>query len=304
LRIDGKICAMTAISRSLLATCWTSAGDARPARGDGVSPVPLRERIEAVAAAGWQGFGIGPADLRIAMDSTPLPELRAMFEDAGIEHIELEFLPDWWTEGERRAASDELRAFLFRAAEGLGATAIKVGGDPDGTPVDPDHLRAEFDALATEAGEHGTRVALESMPWGLLPTTGAAASVVRDVANPHGGLCIDIWHARRSGATDQELRECVTIEQLFVVELEDATAEVIGTMWDDSCDRRMWPGTGDLDVPGFIATLHELGWRGHWGVEMIAESHRMLPVPEALAGARAATLGCIDEAERLLGSSG
>ena len=71
-------------------------------------------------------------------------------------------------------------------------------------------------------------------------------------------------------------------------------------MWDDSCDRRMLPGEGDLDVAGFVATLHELGWRGAWGVEMIAEAHRALPVDEALARARAATLACLDAAEELL----
>ena len=71
-------------------------------------------------------------------------------------------------------------------------------------------------------------------------------------------------------------------------------------MWEDSVDRRMLPGEGDLDVPGFVATMHELGWRGLWGVEMIAEAHRALPVDQALTRARAAALGGIEEAERLL----
>jgi sugar phosphate isomerase/epimerase len=195
--------AMTEISRGLLATCWTHAGDARPGRGDGTSPLALRERIEATARAGWQGFGLGSADLERALGTSSLAELRSMFEANGIEQVELEFLTDWWTDGERRAASDAQRAMLFRAAEGLGARTIKVGGDRDGAPVDPDAFRAAFDALATEAGEWGTRVALEAMPMTNPSTTRAAAEVVRDVGNPYGGLCIDIWHARRSGATDR-----------------------------------------------------------------------------------------------------
>jgi sugar phosphate isomerase/epimerase len=138
------------------------------------------------------------------------------------------------------------------------------------------------------------------MPMTNPSTTRAAAEVVRDVGNRHGGLCIDIWHARRSGATDQELRECVAIDQVFVVELEDAAAQVVGSLWDDSCDRRMLPGEGDLDTAGFVATMHELGWRGLWGVEMISEEHRALPVDEALTRARAATLGCIDAAAELV----
>jgi sugar phosphate isomerase/epimerase len=167
--------------------------------------------------------------------------------------------------------------------------------------VDPDGFRAAFDALATQAGEWGTRVALEPMPMTNPSTTRAAAEVVRDVGNRHGGLCVDIWHARRSGATDQELRECLAIEQVFIVELEDAAAQIVGSLRDDSCDRRMLPGEGDLDTAGFVATMHELGWRGLWGVEMIAEEHRALPVDEALTRARAATLDCIDAAEELAG---
>jgi sugar phosphate isomerase/epimerase len=291
---------MPDIGRRLLATCWTHAGNARPGRGDGASPVTLRERIEATAAAGWDGIGLPVVDLERARATSSWPEIRALIDANGIAQVELEFLGDWWTEGERRAASDATRRFLLDAAEALGANAIKVGGDRLGEHVDPDRFRAEFDVLATQARDAGTRVALEAMPMSELSTTRAAAAVVRDVGNPGGGLCVDLWHARRAGATDQELRECITIADLVVVEVEDAAAEVVGSMWDDSCDRRMNPGEGDLDAPGFIATMHELGWRGMWGVEMIAEAHRALPVGEALTRTRTAMLGAIDAAEALL----
>jgi hypothetical protein len=55
-------------NRELLATCWTSAGDATPDRGDEVSPVDLRTRIETAAEVGWEGFGLLHADLVIARD--------------------------------------------------------------------------------------------------------------------------------------------------------------------------------------------------------------------------------------------
>jgi len=47
----------------LLATCWTTAGDANPLPGDQRSPSPIRERVEAAAAAGFQGIGLLHADL-------------------------------------------------------------------------------------------------------------------------------------------------------------------------------------------------------------------------------------------------
>jgi hypothetical protein len=45
---------------NLLATSWTNAGDAASSRSDPRSPLPLRERIEAVAAA-LESTGTWPA---------------------------------------------------------------------------------------------------------------------------------------------------------------------------------------------------------------------------------------------------
>src|SRR4051812_30433051 len=110
----------TAVS-DLLATCWTTAGDAAPSREDWRSPVPLRARIEAAAAAGFTGFGVLAVDLAVAEREHGLSGLRAMLTDNGIVHLELEGLPGWWSAGAERARSDDLRRFLLTAAEALGA---------------------------------------------------------------------------------------------------------------------------------------------------------------------------------------
>src|SRR5687767_12704191 len=83
----------------LLATCWTTAGDAAPSREDWRSPVPLPERIEAAAAAGFTGFGVLAVDLVVAEREHVWSGIRAMLADNGIVHLELEGLPDWWGSG-------------------------------------------------------------------------------------------------------------------------------------------------------------------------------------------------------------
>ena len=50
----------------LLATCWTHAGDALPVAGRRLSPLDLRVRAEAVAAAGFTGIGFTIDDLDAA----------------------------------------------------------------------------------------------------------------------------------------------------------------------------------------------------------------------------------------------
>jgi sugar phosphate isomerase/epimerase len=114
----------------LLPTSWTSAGDATPQSPDERSPIPLRERIEAVAAGGWNGFGVVHDDLVEFQRTGSLTDLRALLRDNGIDHLELEFLGDWWTSGERRERSDLMRRELLIAAEELGAKTVKIGWRP------------------------------------------------------------------------------------------------------------------------------------------------------------------------------
>jgi sugar phosphate isomerase/epimerase len=290
-------------NRELLAACWTSAGNAAPFRGDEISPVDLRTRIETAARVGWEGFGLLHADLAVAEETLGLKEVRRIFDDSGIRHVELEFLPWWWTTDERRAVSDRLRATLLNAAEILGAKTIKIGAEIDGNPVDPRRFHDDFDALATQAGNAGTRVALEPMPMSNLSTIQQGVDFVTTVGNPHGGLTIDTWHVHRSGTSYDDLRRIVPLDYLFLVELDDADAEVVGTLWEDTIDRRKLPGEGVFDVPAFIAAMHATGHRGHWGVEIISEQHRKLPIEEGLRRAREATLRMFDEAERLVAQS-
>jgi hypothetical protein len=142
---------------------------------------------------GWTGFGLLHADLEFALRSVDLAYLRGMFEDCGITYVELEFLGDWWTEGERRRQSDRRRDLLLRAAEALGAGAIKIGGELGDEPVDPDRFNDEFDRLATQAADAGTRIAIEPMPMSNLATIAAGASWM-----PCAGACR--LRLRRRGA--------------------------------------------------------------------------------------------------------
>ena len=64
--------------RELLATCWTHAGDAMPVAGQNLSPLDLRARAEAVAAAGFTGVGFTIDDLEAAQATYALPEVARM----------------------------------------------------------------------------------------------------------------------------------------------------------------------------------------------------------------------------------
>ena len=204
--------------QDLLATCWTTAGDAAPLRGDEQSPIPLQKRVEAAATAGFRGFGLVYADLVVAEREYGLAGIRSLLDDNGLVHLELELLTDWWADGPRRRRSDEVRRKLLEAAGALGARHVKVAPDVSGEPWDHDRWVAEFAVLAEDARQAGTRVGLEFLPWSNIRTVHDGLRLVRDAGHDAGGLVIDVWHTERAGTPPAELA-AVPLRHIVGVEL-------------------------------------------------------------------------------------
>ena len=268
------------ISEDLLATCWTTAGDAASDRADLRSPVPLRERVEAAAAAGFRGFGLLSADLPEAERTYGLAGIRAMLADNGIVHLELEGIPHWWSDGPERADSDRVRRTLLHAAEALGARHLKVTPDTDDPPWELDHWARKFAELARQAEGCGARLGIEFLPWSNVRTVHDAIRLVEAAGHPAGGVVIDVWHTERAGTAPAELA-AVPLDRIVGVELNDADAAVVGSLFEDTVNRRRYCGEGQFDLRGDISALRAAGWTGPWGVEILSAEHRRLPVGAA-----------------------
>src|SRR5512137_2801028 len=100
----------------LLGSYWTLAGAADP-MGEQRCLHDLRRRVEIAAKAGFRGMGFWHADLAEIRRTRGFREMKQILDDHGIVHIEVEWLLDWFTTGQRRAASDETRKLLLDAAE-------------------------------------------------------------------------------------------------------------------------------------------------------------------------------------------
>jgi sugar phosphate isomerase/epimerase len=277
----------------LLATCWTTAGDAAPSRENWRSPVPLRERIEVAAAAGFTGFGVLAVDLAVAEREHGLAGIRAMLADNGVVHLELEGLPDWWEAGAERARSDALRRFMLTAAEALGARHLKVTPDTSGAPWDAGHWASEFALLAGQAADAGAHLGIEFLPWSNIRTVHDALRLVEDAGHPAGGVVIDVWHVERAGTSPAELA-VLPLHRIVGVELADADGEVVGTLFEDTVDRRRYCGEGSFDLAGIVTALRAAGWAGPWGVEILSTEHRRLDVRQAAAHAATTARGLLE----------
>lgn len=276
----------------LIAACWTNAGACAPCTDDERSPVPIRERIEAVSRAGFTGFGIQHNDLLEIRNGIGFPAVRQLLDDNGISIVEVEFLDDWMETGEVRRVSDSWRALLLEAANALRARHLKTGGKFHGTDFNAERLAPDFEALARDVADVGALVCVEPAPFREIQTPAQALELVELVDHPATGLILDIWHVERM-KVDLTSIAAIPGHRIVSVELDDAAAEVVGTMLDDTIERRMLPGEGSFDIAGFVAAVKSTGYTGPWGVEMISADFRALPVPEATRRAYQATVGVL-----------
>lgn len=277
----------------LLASYWTISGTAVPHIGPEYSSFGFRERAEALGRSGFRGIGIWHADLAHVLQSHSLREMKQMLDDNGIVHVELEFLTDWFGDGELRAASDAERARLLQAAEALGARHIKVG-DFSGAEVPMGRLVEEWAGLCRDAADHGTRVLFELMPISMIKTLDGTLEMLEGAGADNGGVILDAWHVVKIGIPFDAVAK-IPSRYLLGVELNDGlTMAPEGMDWrTQTVDHRMFCGEGDFDVAGFVAAVKAAGYDGPWGIEVLSAALRPQPLEFAVEKAYRTTLAAV-----------
>lgn len=263
----------------LIATYWTIAGNVLPLSSpeQEASAIDFRTRVEAAHRAGYRGIGLMYSDLVKVRRNYDFATMRNILADHNMVHVELEFLVGWLEDDHTgTAVLDD----LCEAATALGARHLKAGPDMQAKIWPLDHMITRFSALCDRARQAGTAIALEIMPWTNLRTIDEGLAVVAGADAANGGLLLDIWHLARADVPYSEIAK-IPIRYLRHVELDDADAEVVGTLLEDTLDRRRLCGTGALDVPTFVRAVQAAGYTGPYGVEIISQEHRRRPLDEA-----------------------
>ncbi len=229
----------------LAATAWSSAGAVSPTDSPAVSPVPIAERIAAIADAGFCGFGLVADDLRVIRDDIGFGVLRDLISTAGLVHTEIELLERWWIPPGDKGNTYDVRELLFEAADVLGAVvhqdrlgerAARVGSDGTGgaaararrTGGSTRNTRRHRDdaLLGNRDGAHGRRD--QSLRQGIRRPACPSTPGTSFAPVPR-------W---------PNLRATLRPEMIFGVELDDVAAEVVGTLFEDTVDRRLLCGEG------------------------------------------------------------
>jgi len=273
---------IVAVNIDLLGLYWTISGPVEVHVGREWSLFDLRDRCAQAARVGFSGLGIWHADLEHVLETRTLRDVKQLLDDHGLRYLELEFLMEWFLDpgDERRRASDRTRALLWQAAAELGAHHVKVGNIP-GTPCELPRLAEAWAELCIDAAEHhDAKIVYEFMPFDVnVRDLDSALAVVEAADAPNGGLAIDTWHMAKLGIEPDDLRR-IPPRFLSWVELSDGAVESLPDLVDETVNHRRLPGEGEFPIRGYVAACRALGYEGPWGVEVLSEELRNLPIEQ------------------------
>ena len=233
----------------------------------------LREKLEAIAAAGFDGIEIFEQDF-IAFDGSPADAGR-MVRDHGLDITLFQPFRDF------EGLPDPLRARVFDRAERkfdlmqeLGTDLVLVCSSVHPEALGGiDRMADDFRELGERAAKRGLRVGFEALAWGKHVSDHRDAwEVVRRADHPNVGLILDSFHTLARKIDPDTIRR-IPGDRIFFVQLADAPAIEMDLLYWSRHFRNM-PGEGDLDVVGFMRGVMATGYAGPVSLEIFNDQFR------------------------------
>ncbi|WP_017939942.1 3-dehydroshikimate dehydratase QuiC [Zestomonas thermotolerans] len=236
----------------------------------------LPEKLEAIAAAGFDGVEIFENDLLYYAGSPR--EVRQLCADLGLAITLFQPFRDF--EGCRR---DRLEKNLDRAErkfdlmQELGTDLILVCSNvaPDSLG-DPRIIADDLQRLAERAGARGLRIGYEALAWGRHVNSWQQVwNIVREVDHPALGVLLDSFHTLSIQGDPSGIAE-IPGDRIFFVQMADAPILAMDVLeW--SRHFRCFPGQGEFDLAGFLAPILKSGYRGPLSLEIFNDGFRAAP---------------------------
>ena len=115
-----------------------------------------------------------------------------------------------------------------------------------------------------------------------------ALALVEGAGATNGGLALDTWHLAKLGIAPAELGR-IPAAYLSWVELSDGQWANMADPVDETINHRRLPGEGEFPIRDYVAACRQAGYAGPWGVEVLSEALRNLPIEQIFDRAYATT---------------
>jgi len=233
----------------------------------------LPEKLEAIAAAGFEGIEIFEQDF-IAHDGGPR-EVGRMVRDMGLEITlfqpfrDFECLP----EPMRAKAFDRARR-KFDLMAALGTDLILICSSVHPRSLGGiDRAANDLAELGEIAKGRGLRVGYEALAWGRHVNDHRDAwEIVRRADHPNVGLILDSFHTLGRELDPDSIR-AIPGDRIFFVQLADAPLIDMDLLYWSRHFRNM-PGEGNLDVQRFMRAVSATGYAGPISLEIFNDQFR------------------------------
>lgn len=256
----------------------------------------LPEKLEAIAAAGFDGVEIFENDLLYYAGSPR--EVRQMCADLGIAITLFQPFRDF--EGCRR---DRLQRNLDRAErkfdlmQELGTDLVLVCSNVAADSLGDERILIDdLRLLAERAGARQLRIGYEALAWGRhVNTYQQVWSIVRQADHPALGVLLDSFHTLSLKGDPSAIAE-IPGDKIFFVQMADAPILAMDVLeW--SRHFRCFPGQGEFDLAGFLAPILRSGYSGPLSLEIFNDGFRAAP-PRANAADGLRSLLYLEEKTR------
>lgn len=271
------------------------------------------EACARLLAQGWEGLELSTEHI-VAVDTAPdqlaaADEVRAVVDASAAEMPQVHLL----ISANVCAADDAARAehiatvkrhIALSARMGIRVGVIHPGGERAATfaaeRAERQRRVESFRELADHAAEHDFALAIENMTDGVRDWRSAVGqrrygatiedlhALIDALDRPNVGICLDVGHAHVQGYDMAEaVRQCG--ERLIATHIQDN---------DGTRDAHLAPTRGSIDWAAGIAALREIGYGGHFNLEIPGE--RGLPPDltlKRLEGVLASTRWLLDAAQ-------
>ena len=233
----------------------------------------LREKLQAIAAAGFDGVEIFENDFLTYGASAA--EVGRMVRDHGLEITLFQPFRDFEGMPEpQRTRNLERARRKFEVMNELGTDLMLVCSNVSPASLGGiDRAAGDFHELGELAAAAGVRVGYEALAWGRHVFDHRDAwEVVRRAEHKNIGLILDSFHTLARKIDPNSIRS-IPGDRIFIVQLADAPLIDMDLLYWSRHFRNM-PGEGDLPVVDFMRAVAATGYSGPLSLEIFNDQFR------------------------------
>ena len=233
----------------------------------------LQEKLDAIAAAGFDGVEIFENDL-LSFDGSPA-DVGKTIRDLGLKLVTFQPFRDFEGMPEpQRTRAFERAERKFDLMEELGTDLLMVCSNVSPQSLGGlDRAAKDLAELGDRAAKRGLRIAFEALSWGKhISDYRDSWEVVRRANHPNVGLVLDTFHiiARK---VPLDAISSIPGDKIFLVQVADAPIlEMDPLSW--SRHFRCFPGQGDFPLGDFMRNLAMTGYDGPLSLEIFNDQFR------------------------------